>query len=383
MRQIRWKSWLWLPLLAVVVGVSTLAEEPSPGEGKKPLMLGKAPVIRFPGESFRGALPKRTEDEAQLAKDLRKHVEKLASDIGERNLREYEHLTEAASWLEKMLAAFGYEVERQSFKVDDYECHNLIVERTGKTHPEEVVIVGAHYDSALGAPGANDNGSGTAALLELSKRFAKLEPGCTLRLVFFVNEEPPHFQSDTMGSLVYARRCKERKENITAVLSLETIGYYSDEEGSQKYPPPLGAVFPKTGNFVGFVGNVDSGPLVHRVLSSFRKHTMFPSEATSLPGAIQGVGWSDQWSFWEFGYQGVMVTDTAPFRYPHYHRPTDTPDKLDYDRMSRVVVGLEKAILDLVNPHEQPADKTDSDNKLIKKNPLKKIKLKEGEKSSP
>ena len=371
MQWIRWKSLRWLSLIAAIVGITSLAEEPSPNETAKPLLQGKAPVVRFPGESFRGALPKLTEDEAQLAKTLRKHVEKLATDIGERNLREYEHLTETAIWLEKTLTEFGYEVERQTYKVDGRECHNLIVERTGKTQPDEIVVVGAHYDSALNAPGANDNGSGTAALLELAKHFAKLEPGCTLRLVFFVNEEPPHFQSDTMGSLVYARRCKERKENIAAVLSLETLGYYSDEEGSQNYPPPLGAVFPKTGNFVGFVGNVDSGPLVHRVLNSFRKHAKFPSEATSLPSTIQGVGWSDQWSFWEFGYQGMMVTDTAPFRYPHYHRTTDTPDKLDYDRLARVVSGLERVIGDLVNPDDAAAN---PEKKILKTNPLKKIK---------
>ena len=255
------------------------------------------------------------------------------------------------------------------------------MERPGKTRPDEIVLIGAHYDSALGAPGANDNGSGTAALLELAKRFSKIEPNRTLRLVFFVNEEPPHFQSETMGSLVYARRCKERKEDLTAVLSLETIGYYSDEEGSQNYPAPLGAVFPKTGNFLGFVGNVDSGPLVDRVLSSFRKHAQFPSEATSLPGTIRGVGWSDQWSFWEFGYQGVMVTDTAPFRYPHYHRATDTPDKLDYDRMARVVAGLQKVIGDLANPADSDSEPP---KKILKANPVNKFKsLKQSGRDEP
>lgn len=367
----RIKLWNWSFALSVIAGASGLAEEPAEAPKSKSLLLGKAPVVRFPGEGFHGALPKLTEDEARLAKSLRQSVEKLAGDISERNLSEYDHLCDAANWLEKMLSDVGYEVERQAFRVDGRDCSNLIVERLGKTRPDEIVLIGAHYDSALGAPGANDNGSGTAALLELAKRFSKIEPNRTLRFVFFVNEEPPHFQSETMGSLVYARRCKERKEDLTAVLSLETIGYYSDEEGSQNYPPPLGAVFPKTGNFLGFVGNVDSGPLVHRVLSSFRKHAQFPSEATSLPGTIQGVGWSDQWSFWEFGYQGVMVTDTAPFRYPHYHRATDTPDKLDYDRMARVVAGLQKVIGDLANPADQDSEPTNKILKVIPKNKFK------------
>ena len=195
---------------SLIAGAIGTADEPADAPQSKALLLGKAPVVRLPGESFHGALPKLTEDEARLAKSLRQSVEKLASEIGERNLREYEHLCDAANWLEKTLADSGYEVERQTFKVDGHDCSNLIVERAGKTHPDEIVLIGAHYDSALGAPGANDNGSGTAALLELAKRFSKIEPSRTLRLVFFVNEEPPHFQSETMGSLVYARRCKER-----------------------------------------------------------------------------------------------------------------------------------------------------------------------------
>ncbi|WP_157605543.1 M28 family peptidase [Schlesneria paludicola] len=312
--------------------------------------LGRSAVIRLAGEGFQGVLPEMSPAEVELSSSLRKSVEKLATEIGERNLRRYGSLKGAADWIEGSLKDCGYEIERQSYEVDGQVCDNLIFERVGSTLSKEIVIVTAHYDSVFRCPGANDNGSGTAALVDLAKRFAKCEPKRTLRLLFCVNEEPPMFQTDSMGSVVYARRCKERRENIEAVLSLETIGYYSDEEGSQQYPFPLGAVFPRTGNFIGFVGNIESGPLVHRVLSSFRKHAQFPSEATSLPGDMEGVGWSDQWAFWKFGYPGVMVTDTAPFRYPHYHKATDTPDKLDYDRMARVVTGLEKVITELINP---------------------------------
>ncbi len=363
MRTVIQLNLLVLMLLLLAGDQAVFAEEPSRAVTNQGPLLGRVPVVRFSGESFRGELPKLTDNEARLAKSLRQTVETLATEIGERNLREYDNLCIAANWLEKVLTTDGYQVERQTYKVDGRDCSNLIVERRGKQRPDEIVLVGAHYDSAPGTPGANDNGSGTAALLDLAKRFAKTEPDRTLRFVFFVNEEPPHFQTAAMGSLVYARRCKERKDNLTAVLSLETIGYYSDEVGSQKYPPPLGAVFPNTGNFIGFVGNVDSGPLVHQVLTSFRKHAEFPSEGTSLPGTIQGVGWSDQWSFWEFGYQGVMISDTATFRYPHYHRTTDTPDKLDYDRMARVVAGIEKVVNDLT---KLPGD--DSEPKKVIKN---------------
>ena len=315
--------------------------------------LGNEPVIRLLGNGFNGRLPGLTPDEVESSKSLRQHVKTLATEIGERNLRESENLQRTEVYIEDCLLKLGHTIERQTYKVDGVDCHNLIAQRQGATRPNEIVVIGAHYDSGLGTPGANDNGSGVAALLELAKRFSKSDLHRTLRLIFFVNEEPPYFQTDEMGSMVYARRCKERKENITAVVSLETIGYYSDEEGSQNYPFPLGAIFPKTGNFIGFVGNVESGPLVQRVLTTFQKHVKFPSEGTSLPDAAQGIGWSDQWSFWKLGYPGVMVTDTAPFRYPHCHRPTDTPDKIDYERMARVVTGLAKITDDLVNNLEE------------------------------
>jgi hypothetical protein len=139
-----------------------------------------------------------------------------------------------------------------------------------------------------------------------------------------------------MGSLVYAKRCKDRGERIVAMLSLETIGFYSDVKGSQKYPPPLSLFYPSTGNFIGFVGDRSSTDLMRSVVKTFRATTRFPSEGAALFASLPGVGWSDHWSFWQVGYPGVMVTDTAPFRYPHYHTGADTPDKLDYE-LERVV----------------------------------------------
>ncbi|MCI0362486.1 MAG: M28 family peptidase, partial [Phycisphaerales bacterium] len=195
---------------------------------------------------------------------------------------------------------------------------------------------------------ANDNGSGVAATLALARAFAESKPDRTLRFVLFANEEPPYFQTENMGSLVYAKRCRERGENTVAMLSLETIGYYSDAPGSQTYPiKPIGWVYPTTGNFIGFVGNYNSRKLVRQAIKSFRAHAQFPSEGGALPGWIPGVGWSDHWAFWQAGYPAIMLTDTAPFRYPHYHSIHDTPDKLDYDRMARVVDGLRPVVADL------------------------------------
>jgi hypothetical protein len=151
-----------------------------------------------------------------------------------------------------------------------------------------------------------------------------------------------------MGSLRYARRARERGEPVVAMLSLETIGYFSDEEGSQRYPFPFSLFYPSRGNFLAFVGNLASRDLVQRVVGSFRLHSPLPSEALAAPGWIAGIGWSDHWSFWRLGYPAVMITDTALFRYRHYHKPTDTPDKVDYEKLARITLGLEQTIRDLL-----------------------------------
>jgi hypothetical protein len=288
--------------------------------------------IRMPGKSYRGPLPPLTPKEIDLRDTLRRNVEKLASEIGERNLPRYRELAAAADFLEASLARNGYEVRRQGYGLAGVTCYNL----------------GAHYDSVEGSPGANDNATGAAAVLALARLLAGEKTSRTLRFVEFVNEEPPYFQSSVMGSLVYAKGCRQRGEKIVAMLSLETIGYYTDERGSQNYPFPFSLFYPSTGNFIGFVGNTLSAGLVRDVVTSFRQHAKFPSEGGALPGAVPGIGFSDQWAFWQEGYQGVMVTDTAPFRYPYYHTREDTPDKVQYDHLARVVAGLEGVIGDIV-----------------------------------
>jgi Zn-dependent M28 family amino/carboxypeptidase len=236
-------------------------------------------------------------------------------------------------------------------------CNNLEVEIPGDAHASEIVVVGAHYDSIVGSPAANDNASGIAATLAVARRFARGEPGTegratrptrTLRLVCFVNEEPPFFWTEDMGSLVYAKACKIRGENIVAMLTPETIGCYSDEPGSQRYPIPMSLFYPRTGNFIGFVGMYEARALVSRCVKTFREKCPFPCEGAALPSIIPMVGASDHWSFWRQGYPALMITDTAPFRYVHYHQPTDTPDKIDYGRTARVVSGIIEVVEDLV-----------------------------------
>lgn len=308
-------------------------------------------MLWTPGESFAGSLPPLPPEAATLADELRRDVVRLAGDIGERNVSRYPQLIKAANYIETQLRAAGYEVSRQVYEVDGLECYNIEAGLTGQTRPDEIVLVGAHYDTYAGTPGADDNASGVAALLALARRFKDIQPDRTLRFVAFTNEEPPYFQRPLMGSWVYAHRSREQNDNLVCVLSLETIGYYSNEAESQQYPPPLGMVYPSVGNFVGVVGNVGSRRLVHRVLTSLRRNMKFPTEAGAVPGVVPGVGWSDHWSFWQEGYQAVMITDTAIFRNPNYHQLSDTPDTLDYSRMARVVEGIEQVVREAVNDH--------------------------------
>jgi len=284
-----------------------------------------------------------TPDEAELRGELIANVRVLGGEIGERNMGCYPQLISAAAFIEDSLGRGGLQPRRDNYELYGRACYNIEVEIPG-TRPE-ILLIGAHYDSVLGSPGANDNGSGIAAMLALARRFAARPTTKTLRFVAFVNEEPPYFLTEQMGSFVYANRCKVRGDQISAMISLETIGYFSDAPHSQTYPAlGLGAFYPAVGNFIGFVGNLPSRALLRRLLTLFRQHAKIPSEGAALPSFIPGVSWSDQWAFWQHGYHGIMVTDTAPFRYPHYHRATDTPDKLDYDRFALVVDGIEKMI---------------------------------------
>ena len=311
---------------------------------------GWSMVIFMPGQSYRDELPPLTAAEISLKDEMMQDIQKLAGDIGEHHYVFYNQLVAAEQFLHSSLTAAGYEVKRQTYTTNEQEFSNLEVEIKGTTKPDEIVVIGAHYDSVVGSPGANDNGTGVAAVLALARAFAGQETARTLRFVEFVNEEPPFFWTESMGSLVYAKGCQSRNENIVAMLSLETMGYYSDEPGSQQYPLGLlDTIYPITGNFIAFIGNMASGKLVRQVVGNFRSHTQFPSEGTALPSNIPGAGWSDHWAFWQMGYPALMITDTAPFRYPFYHTMQDTPDKIDGDRFARVVAGIERVIRHLVN----------------------------------
>ena len=310
---------------------------------------GWAIVMWMPGSSYQGALPSATDEIRALEKELNTHVYMLGRQIGERNLFQYDNLLRAAEYIRAEFETAGYDVHRQKFDVSGKICENIEAEVRGIDRPDDILVIGAHYDSVKGSPGANDNGTGVAALLALARQFAGSSTSRTLRFVAFANEEPPFFQTQDMGSLVYARRSRQRNENIILMFSLETIGYYTEAPNSQRYPLPLSLIYPSTGNFIGFVSNLANRDWVQRAVGNFRQHTRFPSEGAALFGWLPGVGWSDHWAFWQEGFPAIMVTDTALFRDPYYHTAKDTPDHIQYDHLARVTAGLRQVIEDIAN----------------------------------
>ena len=232
----------------------------------------------LPGASYRGAPPPLTGEEAALSTLLERHIATIAER--EHNVVHHEELEKVARYIEMTLASIGYVVGSQAFVTDGKPVRNIdaTIEPASASDPE-VIVVGAHYDSVRGSPGANDNGSGTAAVLELARLLRDLDGKTNkrIRFVLFVNEEPPYFRTEAMGSLHYARALAQRRERVIAMYSLETIGFYSSEAGSQTYPAPFGLVFSDRGDFVAFIGLLRSRPLLQDTMRSFRSHTPFPS----------------------------------------------------------------------------------------------------------
>jgi Zn-dependent M28 family amino/carboxypeptidase len=285
-----------------------------------------------------------------LESRLKRHVESLAGEIGERHVGRPKALHAAESFIAGELALLDYDVARQTYVAEGVESSNLEVTVPGASRASEIVLVGAHYDTVPGSPGADDNASGVAGLIEIASELREARPARTVKLVAFVNEEPPFFYFGEMGSRVYARAARRRGDDIRVMLSLEMLGCYSEAAGSQAYPPLFGLLYPDAGNFIAFVSNLRSRRALREVVSAFKGGSDFPAEKLASPGIVPGVSWSDQLSFWREGYPAVMVTDTAFYRYRHYHQATDTPDRIDYARMAKVVDGLAKAVASLADP---------------------------------
>jgi Zn-dependent M28 family amino/carboxypeptidase len=285
-------------------------------------------MVVMPGRSHAGPLPALSPQEKLLSERLKAHVAVLART--ERNT----DLETAARYIE---GQFG------SFTTQEFPCRGRSVRNVQSGAGP--IVVGAHYDSVPGSPGADDNASAVAVLIELQKMLAPER--LPVALVAFVNEEMPYSFTLECGAFQWARRAKELSEPVDAMFSLEMLGYFRDEPGSQRYPWPLSLVYPSRGNFIAFVGDLGARALVRKAIGLFRKGSRFPSEGVAAPAALPGIRASDHWSFRLHGFAAIMITDTAYNRNPHYHRASDTPDTLDYDRMARVALGLAAMLRDL------------------------------------
>ena len=283
-----------------------------------------------------------------VIENLHRHVESLSVKIRERHLWKEDSLNKAEEYIGSALSSYGYATARQTYSCYGKSVSNLIAEKTGSD--PGTIVVGAHYDTVPGTPGADDNASGLAGLLELARLHQAIQSKKTVVFVAFVNEEPPCFGTYHMGSMVYANYLKKQRIPVEVMISLEMIGYFK-EERIQRYPlPGMGFFYPKTGDYIGVVGNFRSSRYISFVKKGIIRHSTIRARSLTAPEFFGGINLSDNYSFWHHGYRAVMVTDTSFFRNMNYHLETDTIDTLNFDKMAEVVKGLHKTLLELSHP---------------------------------
>ncbi len=287
----------------------------------------------------------------EIKKSMESDIEYLQK-LGPRNSENdesYKQLRQCEEWIRQKWESQGYVVKKHTFSIGEKEYSNLEIEIKGRTLPSEIIIISAQYDTLPDSPGANNNGSGIAILFQLSQLLKKHTPDRTLRLLNFVNEEDPFFGTEMMGSYQYAKRCLQRGENIRVMLSLDALGIYKNEPGSQKLPFPFSMFYPDRGNFLAFIGNLRSRKYMLEISRGFKKGSSFPIKVGVVPEWVRAADWSDHRSFWQFGYPGIMVTDTGGFRSPYHTTKEDTMEKLNFEAMSRIVIGMYACAVDLTS----------------------------------
>jgi len=277
---------------------------------------------------------------------LEEHVYALTGTPQPRNFQHSHSLDSAGSYIESIFEGYTARVERQNYKGTAGDFFNVIA-RFG---PEEGkrIVVGAHYDVCYDQPGADDNASGVAGMLELARLLSENESVLQqpVELVAFSLEEPPFFRTYEMGSFIHAKSLKDAGAEVEMMLSVEMIGYYSDEKGSQGYP--LGimkAVYPSKANYIAVVGKLGGGKPIRRAKRAMRKYTDIPCRSMSGPSFIPGIDFSDHLNYWHFGFPAAMITDTSFYRNDNYHQETDTPETLNFEKMAEVVKGIYHAVI--------------------------------------
>ncbi|WP_018478644.1 M28 family peptidase [Pontibacter roseus] len=280
---------------------------------------------------------------------LHQDVERLTTIQPARNYRNMEALDAAADYIRSEFEQLDCEVTEQPFKVDGRTYRNIIAFFRG-SHSKERVVVGAHYDVCGDQPGADDNASGVAGLLETARLLHAQKPTLQqdLELVAYCLEEPPYFASEDMGSAVHAKSLHEQQVKVKCMVCYEMIGYFSDEPNSQKFPDPqLAKHYPSTGNFIVVVGKTGQEKYTEHVRDLMRQHTSDAVHSVNLSAGFGLVGLSDHRNYWTYGIDAVMINDSSFLRNPHYHQTSDTIDTLDFDRMAAVVQGVYAAIIRL------------------------------------
>jgi Zn-dependent M28 family amino/carboxypeptidase len=286
--------------------------------------------------------PERTVDPSRL----QAHVHKLSVELGPRDERHIENLDRVAEYIKEEFGQTTPFVSEQGYRVQGNSYRNVIARFGPETG--ERIVVGAHYDAAGPLPGADDNASGVAGLIELARLLGQQPPALQVELVAFTLEEPPQFRTTGMGSSVHAKSLRQQNVRVRAMFSLEMIGYFSDAANSQRFPiGVLSALYPSTGNFIAVVGRLSDWSLARQTKSAMRSASPLPVYSINAPSVVPGVDFSDQLNYWAAGYNAVMITDTAFYRNPHYHTAGDTEERLDYKRMAMVVEGVYAAVANL------------------------------------
>jgi len=277
---------------------------------------------------------------------LKTHVITLSETNPPRS-EDTDNLDVSAFYIKDQLLKYG-DVKEMEYTVWGIPYRNISILFGDETN--ERIVVGAHYDSFQGLPGADDNASGVAGLIELARILSHTQLKRSVELVAYTLEEPPYFRTPEMGSAVHAKTLKENAVDVVVMMSLEMIGYFTDEPDSQEYPMSLLKLFyPSTGNFIAVVGNLSGFGVVRKTKRAMRSAMSLPVRSLNAPGALAGVDFSDHLNFWKYDYPALMITDTAFFRNKAYHTENDTWDRLDYERMSEVVKGVYNAVLEFSN----------------------------------
>jgi len=287
-------------------------------------------------------------DRPTIESNLRRHVDVLAGLIGPRTLAEPDSITATIGYIQQQWKAGGFDVGREEYDALGNVATNLFVETKGTHRPQEIVLLGAHYDTVATTPGADDNASAVAVLLEVSRLLSGYSGKRTARYVAFACEEPPYFHLDAMGSQQHARECRRKGEQIKGMLCLEMVGYFLQEPGSQQVPETIPKLlhrcFPSRGNFLAAVGNMASVRLAMSFRRGFKRGTKLPLFSICLPERVREIRLSDNSSFWDQNYPALMLTDTSFLRNPNYHQASDLPDTLCYSSMTDVVLGVASAM---------------------------------------